>query len=231
MGVLLALLVLLVSGCGVTIIATPTPVPPRPEQATPQPPPAATPTPVPPQPQATPVVVIPLPPQTGPNERAYWDPTRQTWVVESQSPPTTTSQQGSTTLSPTVASVPRQKASWPLGPTEAAATFGGEARRWEPTADCCGWHLREEASRVSIDPRGFAMEGYYDTRPGRDPRQFVAVDPVEVQGATIWRDADGPRVFCAMIGQKYRNTQTSFDQVKDGIDAVGFSKPAACPGP
>lgn len=118
------------------------------------------------------------------------------------------------------------KAAWPETPVRAAATFGGIPERWEPTADPGGWHLREEAERTIINPSGYPLEGYYDTKPGRDPRQFVSTVAIEVQGCTVWRDATPEQLFCAMVAQKYPGL--SYNQVRSLIDAVGFTKPVSC---
>lgn len=116
-------------------------------------------------------------------------------------------------------------ASWPESSAQAAALFGGTDDRWEITPDG-GWHLREESYRTLLNPSGYALEGYYDMNPGKDPRQFVSVASIEVQGATIW-DATPEELFCAMIGQKFSGLK--YDLVRDQIDAVGFSKPTSCP--
>lgn len=80
-------------------------------------------------------------------------------------------------------------AAFPKSAAEAAAIFGGDASRWEPTADCCGWHLREEAFTTLIQPKGFLGEGYNDTKPGKNPDCYTFVAPTSVQGATIWQEA------------------------------------------
>jgi len=80
-------------------------------------------------------------------------------------------------------------AKWPTNAAEAAAAFGGDASRWEATADPGGWHLREEAFSVVINPRGFLAEGYFDTKPGKNPQCFAFIVPMGVQGATVWSEA------------------------------------------
>lgn len=110
----------------------------------------------------------------------------------------------------------------------AAANFGGEASWWESTAEGRGCHLIEQHSRVYITvPSGFAMEAYYDTKPGRDPYQLVAqgYSRVWVQGGTVWPDS-GINVWCAMLQQKYPGL--AFNTVAGLIDAIGFEKPNSC---
>lgn len=124
------------------------------------------------------------------------------------------------------AGVTSDRQAWPETSAQAAATFGGIRERWEPTADPGGWHLREKPDRTVINPSGYPLEGYYDTKPGRDPRQFVSTVAIEAQGCTIWRDATPEQLFCAMVAQKYPGL--SYDQVKGLIDAVGFTKPVSC---
>ena len=80
-------------------------------------------------------------------------------------------------------------AKWPTNAAEAAAAFGGDVSRWEATADPGGWHLREEAFSVVINPRGFLAEGYFDTKPGKNPQCFAFIVPMGVQGATVWSEA------------------------------------------
>lgn len=118
------------------------------------------------------------------------------------------------------------KAAWPETQAQAATIFGGIPERWETTADPGGWHLREEAERTIINPSGYPLEGYYDTKPGRDPRQFVSAVAIDVQGCTVWRDATPEQLFCAMVAQKYPGL--SYNQVRGLIDAVGFTKPVSC---
>lgn len=124
------------------------------------------------------------------------------------------------------AGVTSGRQAWPETQVQAATIFGGIPERWEPTADPGGWHLREEAERTIINPSGYPLEGYYDTKPGRDPRQFVSTVAIEVQGCTVWRDATPEQLFCAMVAQKYPGL--SYNQVRGLIDAVGFTKPVCC---
>ncbi len=122
------------------------------------------------------------------------------------------------TATPTEAVVVTDQDNWPQTPAEAATLFGGEASRWEVSAEG-GWHLIEAHERIMVNPSGFTLEGYYDTNPGRDPRQFVSTAAVEVQGCTIWQ-TEPEDLFCAMMQQK---------KVSPGdIDAIGFQKPN-CP--
>jgi hypothetical protein len=135
-------------------------------------------------------------------------------------PGTTTGTTGTSTNLPSGG-----KAAWPNSPAEAATTFGpGD---WELTAECCGLHRKETNTRQVINPAGYPMEGYYDTQPGRDPRQFVTTLPMEAQGVTIWKDATAPELYCAMLGQKYKGIP--FNLASVNIDAVGFDKPPGCP--
>lgn len=77
---------------------------------------------------------------------------------------------------------------FPKTASDAAKMFGGDAARWEPTADPGGWHLREEPFTTHIDPHGFLSEGYNDTKPGKNADCYVFADPINVQGATIWAE-------------------------------------------
>lgn len=138
-------------------------------------------------------------------------------------------QQGSSTSSRVVTS----SAPWPSSPADAAARFApGSDGRWEKTAEGRGWHLREEGFRTLVTPVNAVLEGYYDTNPGRDPRQFVSLEPIEVQGATVWplTDTTAQKLFCQMGNQKYRLLNLAFSAWQAGIDAVGFSKPSGCEG-
>lgn len=84
---------------------------------------------------------------------------------------------------------------WPSNPAEAAQTFcvvvssnadnRCDASRWELNPDG-GWHLREEAFQVSVNPKGYLAEGYYDTKPGKNAQCFLYHAPMGVQGITIW---------------------------------------------
>lgn len=90
--------------------------------------------------------------------------------------------------------------SFPKTAAEAAATFGVDGStknpsRWEKTAEGDGWHLSEAQigddtkDALNVNPRGYLMEGYYDTRPGHNPFALVAVgidSNIPTQGATFW---------------------------------------------
>ncbi len=90
--------------------------------------------------------------------------------------------------------------SFPKTVAEAAATFGVDGstrnpKRWEKTAEGDGWHLSEAQigddtkDALNANPKGWLMEGYYDTKPGRNPFALVAVgidSNIPVQGATFW---------------------------------------------
>lgn len=91
--------------------------------------------------------------------------------------------------------------SFPKTSQEAASLFGGTANRWAKSADG-GWHLREEGSRIKIDPRGYLTEGYYDTKPGRDAQCLASAGvAIEVQGATVW-PAAGSKVEAENLQKK-----------------------------
>ncbi len=120
---------------------------------------------------------------------------------------------------------PPEQVSWPTTPEEAARLFGADSSRWEVSAEG-GWHLREDSTRTMVNPSGFSLEGYYDQDPGRNPRQFVSLAAVEVQGATIWQ-ATAQELYCAMLHAKYQGI--NFADAAKNIDAVGFDKPTSCP--
>jgi len=125
-------------------------------------------------------------------------------------------------VAPPVAKAPvetPQQATWPTTPADAANLFGGTADRWELTPDG-GWHLTEDHSRTVVNPAGFVGEGYYDTNPGRDPRQMVFTVGVEVQGCTIWplSASEAQFLFDAMAAQKGYTTE----QAMEYIDRVGW---------
>lgn len=86
------------------------------------------------------------------------------------------------------ATQPVNLGAFPKTAQEASAAFGGDASRWEATAEG-GWHMREEPFSVVINPRGFLAEGYFDTKPGKNPQCFAFVVPMGVQGATVWPEA------------------------------------------
>jgi hypothetical protein len=111
------------------------------------------------------------------------------------------------------------EATWPETPEEAATLFGADASRWEVTPDG-GWHLMEAHDRIVVNPAGFTGEGYYDTNPGKDPRQMVFVVAMEVQGCTIWplTPDNAQELFDAMAGQKGYDA----DQANRLIDKVGW---------
>lgn len=91
--------------------------------------------------------------------------------------------------------------SFPKTATEAAATFGVDGstkdpKRWELTPEG-GWHLSEAQigddtkDALNVNPKGYLMEGYYDTKPGRNPYALVAVginSNIPIQGATFWNE-------------------------------------------
>lgn len=75
---------------------------------------------------------------------------------------------------------------FPKTAQEAASLFGGAVSRWEKSAEG-GWHLREEGFRINVDPKGYLMEAYYDTKPGKDPQCFASAGvALEAQGVTVW---------------------------------------------
>jgi len=135
-------------------------------------------------------------------------PATQTPPVSTEVPPTAT---------PLVVSP--EQASWPTNPEEAARLFGADASRWEITPDG-GWHLLESHERTLVNPAGFVLEGYYDQNPGKDPRQFVSVVAIELQGCTVWplNPSQADDLFVAMATQK-RYTATQADEF---IDKVGW---------
>ncbi len=100
-----------------------------------------------------------------------------------------TTPSGPTQSDPDTGNVAYDPAKFPKSPAEAAALFGGEASRWEPTADPGGWHLREEPYTTLITPNGFLGEGYNDTKPGKNPDCYAFTVPISVQGTTIWNEA------------------------------------------
>lgn len=91
--------------------------------------------------------------------------------------------------------------SFPKTREEAAATFGVDGstrdpKRWELTPEG-GWHLSEAQigddtkDALNVNPKGYLMEGYYDTKPGRNPFALVAVgidSNIPIQGATFWNE-------------------------------------------
>lgn len=92
------------------------------------------------------------------------------------------------TANPETLAVPEVLPEWPKTPEKAAALFGGKPQRWEKNPDG-GWHLKEEGSRIKIDPRGYLAEGYYDTKPGKNPLCIASAGvEVEIQGGTIWSE-------------------------------------------
>lgn len=90
--------------------------------------------------------------------------------------------------------------SFPKTAAEAAATFGvdGSTRnpsRWEKTPEGDGWHLSEAQigddtkDALNVNPKGYLVEFYYDTKPGRNSFAGVAVgidSKIPVQGGTFW---------------------------------------------
>lgn len=86
---------------------------------------------------------------------------------------------------------------WPTNPAEAATAFcvvvssnpdnKCDASRWEINPDG-GWHLREEAYQVQINPKGKLAEGYFDTKPGKNASCFLFNASAGVQGTTIWNE-------------------------------------------
>ncbi len=91
--------------------------------------------------------------------------------------------------------------SWPKTVAEAATTFGVDGstrdpKRWELTPDG-GWHLSEAQigddtkDALNVNPGGWLVEVYYDTKPGRNPYACVAVgidSNIPAQGATFWKE-------------------------------------------
>jgi hypothetical protein len=133
-----------------------------------------------PKPEPTPTRT-PTPTATAKAERTA-TPT-QTPEPTKTSTPTATSE---VTAVAEATPVPEVLPTWPETAEAAAALFGGSPDRWEKNPDG-GWHLREEGWRTLIDPKGYLMEGYYDTKPGKNPSCFTSVGVgVEMQGGTIW---------------------------------------------
>jgi hypothetical protein len=90
------------------------------------------------------------------------------------------------TATPEALAVPEVLPAWPKTAEEVAALFGGSPERWEVNPDG-GWHLREEGWTTLIDPHGYLMEGYYDTKPGKNPLCIASAGvEVEIQGGTVW---------------------------------------------
>lgn len=95
--------------------------------------------------------------------------------------------------------------SFPKTRAEAAATFGVDGstrdpKRWEQTAEGEGWHLSEAQEvdgtkdALNINPRGYLTEGYYDTKPGRNPFAWASIDVdgnIPAQGGTVWNEKGG----------------------------------------
>ncbi|MDO8551099.1 MAG: hypothetical protein Q7S03_00230 [bacterium] len=136
------------------------------------------------------------------------------------------------TVATPVTSAPKVS-TWPTTPKEAAAAFGATEDRWEKTAEGRGWHMIEKGNTTRFDPTTLGtVEGYFDTNPGRDAKQIVSSNPVDLQGGTVWplADASAQVVFCAMWNQKFGRFGVTFDSTKETIDAVGFTKPAGCVG-
>lgn len=121
------------------------------------------------------------------NSSIVRQPGQPTATVTSQSNPSATAT--SVTASTATSVQTTGTAKFPTTPAEAAATFGGDVSRWEPTADPGGWHLREEPFSTVINPHGFLGEGYFDTKPGKNPQCFAFTIPMGVQGATVWSEA------------------------------------------
>lgn len=90
---------------------------------------------------------------------------------------------------------------FPKTVAEAAATFGVDGstrdpKRWELNPDG-GWHLSEAQigddtkDALNVNPRGYLTDGFYDTKPGRNPFAFVIVGidgNIPAQGATFWNE-------------------------------------------
>lgn len=90
------------------------------------------------------------------------------------------------TATPEALAVPEVLPAWPKSAEKAAALFGSSPDRWEVNPNG-GWHLREEGWRILINPKGYLMEGYYDTKPGKDPLCFASAGvALKIQGGTIW---------------------------------------------
>lgn len=94
--------------------------------------------------------------------------------------------------------------SFPRTAAEAAATFGVDGstrnpKRWEKTPEG-GWHLSEAQigddtkDALNVNPKGFLMEGYFDTLPGRNPFAWAIIDidgNIPAQGGTFWNETRG----------------------------------------
>lgn len=80
---------------------------------------------------------------------------------------------------------------FPTTREEAASAFGKDEfskdpNRWELSADG-GWHFKEGPVASSVDPKGFVLEGYRDTKPGKNADAFVSNGvEISMQGGTIW---------------------------------------------
>lgn len=117
--------------------------------------------------------------------------------------------------------------SFPKTAAEAAFTFGVDGstrdpKRWEHTAEGDGWHLSEAQigddtkDALNVNPRGWLMEAYYDTLPGRNPYAMVAVDldtNIPAQGGTFWKERGCDKVV------KLQN-EMAIPKWKDGNGSV-----------
>lgn len=172
-------------------------------------------------------------PAAGPGETARWDDQRKVWVIERAPQP---AQQPAQPGQLQTQTVQHQAGVWPDGCGNAGQVFGVPDSFWEPTAQGVGCHMRERPDAVVVDPKGHIMEGYRDTRPGRDPVQFVSNgDQVRAQGVTVWRTTDqkgqavtAEIVFCQMFHQKFGRHGIGYDTGRGAIEAMGFSKPINC---
>lgn len=123
---------------------------------------------------------------------------------------------------------------WPTTTQGAADMFGGKPGYFEVITDTINpsnirtrWHLIEQDNAISVTvPANTSFEGYFDTKPGRDPIAFVATNGVEVkaQGGTFWEYAAAD-LWCAMGNQKRYN----FADTVKYIETIGFEAPQSCP--
>lgn len=96
---------------------------------------------------------------------------------------------------------------FPRSAAEAATTFGVDgstrnSRRWERTAEGDGWHLSEAQitddtkDALNVNARGYLLEFFYDTEPGRNP-YCAAVEGIDqnipAQGGTFWNETGRAR--------------------------------------
>ena len=148
-----------------------------------------------------------------------WEPRTEKVTKVTSAPTRTPTRTSVPTCAPTATPVPPTATSvWPTTANEAAKLFGASEDRWESIFQGDGWHLRESPNATKISPHGYAMEGYRDTEPGKDPIMFVSVETTEAQGCTIWKFADPGTLIKAMAQQK----KTDVSQIR----ALGFDRPS-----